>query len=179
VGVRALVNGLLAGRGAGVSPDAAAGDKGEAARVCSLKELDIGDTRLTDAGLDDVARLLEHNTELVSLNLNANPGITYRGWRRLGKALRKNERLHTLTLDFNKIGDEGMAAIAAGLRLNSTLRTLDLEQTGLTEGGGRVLLELLKCNTAILELTAMPGNVISHKLLGEMRNYLALNNTAS
>lgn len=101
------------------------------------------------------------------------------GWKRLGKALKKNTTLHTLTLDFNKIGDDGIAGLVSGLKDNQTLKVLELEEGSISDEGGRKLVELLKCNTTILDITVSPGNAISEKIRGEIVNYLGLNKAAA
>lgn len=95
-------------------------------KYCQLLELDLGDTAIGDEGVEHVSTLLESNTSLKTLNLNGNTKITVAGWKRLGKALKKNTTLHTLTLDFNKIGDDGMAGLVSGLKDNQTLKVLEM-----------------------------------------------------
>lgn len=167
-GVKIIVDGLL--------PDDES--TGAPPSGCKIKELDIGDTTLGDSGVEEIARLLESNTDLKTLNMNGNPAITVQGWKRLGKSLKKNKNLTHLTLDFNKIGDEGLSALVKGLKDNLTLKSLDLEDTGLTEDGGKKIVELLKSNTTILDITVSPGNMISDKTQDEIRNYLSLNKTS-
>lgn len=148
-------------------------------KYCQLLELDLGDTAIGDEGVEHVSTLLESNTSLKTLNLNGNTKITVAGWKRLGKALKKNTTLHTLTLDFNKIGDDGIAGLVSGLKDNQTLKVLELEEGSISDEGGRKLVELLKCNTTILDITVSPGNAISEKIRGEIVNYLGLNKAAA
>lgn len=148
-------------------------------RRIRLEELGLGNMGMTDTGMQDVSKLLEEDSSLTTLNLNGNKNITIAGWRRLAKALKENRTLQTLSLDFNKIGNNGISVLAAGLRDNEMLKHLDLEDVGLTEEGGKSLLNLLKCNTTILDVTASPGNAISQELLEDMRRYLALNNAVA
>ncbi|VDI65896.1 Hypothetical predicted protein [Mytilus galloprovincialis] len=144
-----------------------------------LRELDLGDTEIGDVGMGHVAHLLENDSGLMTLNLNGNSKVSYTGWKRLSKALKRNKTLQSLTLDFNKIGDEGVAALVNSLKVNTNLQTLDLESTGISDEGGRLLIDLVKCNTTILDITVMPGNKISEKTQEEIRNYLGLNKAAS
>ena len=151
----------------------------ELENTCTIKELDLGDTNLSDAGIMEISRMLENNQTLVSLNLNGNTDISVKGWERLGEALKKNTSLKTLSLDFTKLGDEGLEFLVKGLSVNTGLRALELESAGLSEKGGQLLLDLLKSNTSILELTATTGNNISDSTLAEIRKYLKLNNTST
>ena len=146
---------------------------------CSIKEIDLGDTKVSDAGIAEISKFLESNETLVTLNLNGNNEISPRGWERLGQALKTNTTLRTLSLDYTNIGDDGLDRLTKGLKVNTGLRSLELEHTGLTEKGGDVLLELVKSNTSILELSVTSGNSIPDNILGEVRNYLALNRSAN
>jgi len=165
-GVKTLMHGLLEITEKGTS------------KQLSLKELDLGDTQMGDEGVMQVAKLLEKNQGLEILNLNGNKNITDVGWKRLGKAMKKNKTLHTLSLDFNKIGVEGIRELVEGLKNNFTLRTLEMEDAGITKAGGRLLRDLVKCNTSILDITIYPGNSIPEPLREEIRRYLALNNAS-
>ena len=183
-GVKVLVNGILDIQKAfsqreAEEVDGATDDKGKTTHYTVLKELDLGDTDIGDEGMGHIAYLLENVTDLKTLNLNGNINVTYAGWKRLSKAMKKNKTLRTLSLDFNKIGDEAMAALVSGLKINTSLQTLDLESTCLTEIGGIQLIDLVKCNTTILDITILPGNKISEKTQEEIRNYLGLNKEAS
>ncbi|XP_055955206.1 glutamate-rich protein 3 isoform X7 [Patella vulgata] len=153
-------------------------DPARNARFCRLGELDLGDTGLTDDGMEHVARMLEQNVYLETLSLSSNIEIGKRGWLRLSKALEKNRRLQTLTLDFNNIGDDGITLLCRGLKDNRTINAIDLEETGIGERGGRMLLELLKRNTTILDMTLTPGNNIPESILNEIKRYLLLNQAA-
>lgn len=154
-------------------------DDGTSDTGCNITELDLGDTKISDAGIAEISKFLESNKTLKSLNLNGNRQISASGWERLGQALKKNKTLKTLSLDYTDIGDSGIENLAKGLRVNTGLRCLELESAGLTEKGGEILRDLLKSNTSILELTVSPGNNISDGMLEEIRKYLALNNSAA
>ena len=134
-----------------------------------IKELDLGDTNITDSGIAEVSYLLESNSTLHTLNLNGNRKITTAGWARLGQALAKNNSLRNLSLDFCPLGDNGLEALVKGLRSNKCLRSLELESTGLTERGGLILRDFLKENGMIYQVIANPGNSISVGTLEEIR----------
>ena len=141
-----------------------------------IKELDLGDTNITDSGIAEISYLLESSATLTSLNLNGNKKVTTAGWARLGQAIGRNNTLKHLSLDFCPLGDNGIEALAKGLRVNKSLQSLELECTGLTERGGLILRDLLRENTSIHQLSAMPGNSISAGMVEEIRKYLDLNN---
>ena len=153
--------------------------KSNAHQFCKLKELDIGETSIGDEGAEHIARLLEANTSLKTLYMIGNTKITVAGWKKIGKSLRKNMTLENLSLDYNKLGDEGLAALITGLRDNQALKALDLEGTGVTAEGGRMMVELLKRNTTIQDIAVSPGNKIPEDVRQEIRNYLGLNRVAA
>ena len=59
------------------------------------------------------------------------------GAREIAAALRVNSTLHTLNLNSNSVGDDGAREIAAALRVNSTLQTLDLQYNSVGANGAR------------------------------------------
>ena len=62
-----------------------------------------------------------------------------------------NATLTSLNLSSN-LGPEGGDAIAAALRVNTALETLDLSLTGLDAEAGRALAEALEVNTTLWTL---------------------------
>ena len=147
-----------------------------ASRRYLLQELDLTDTGLGDKGAEHVAQLLANNVYVESLGLSHNSHISAQdGWSRIGEALAKNRCLRTLSLDGNRLGDEGVEHLAHGLRTNRALRSLTLEDAGVSVEGGKRLMEMLKRNTTLLELTLLPGNSIPDELAEDIKKYIALN----
>ncbi|XP_046560992.1 glutamate-rich protein 3-like isoform X2 [Haliotis rubra] len=146
-------------------------------RFCQLQELDLSETSVTDDGMVDVALLLESNLDLHTLSLSSCPDITNPGWSKLATALTKNKNLKTLTIQNNKIGDEGVRILVEGLKNNTSLSTLEVANAGIEEAGGRALIDLLKRNTTVKYLTLRPGNDIPQKTQDEINRYLSLNQT--
>ncbi|WAR17144.1 RINI-like protein [Mya arenaria] len=109
---------------------------------CNIKQMDLGDCKIGDAGIAEISRFLESNKTLTSLNLNGNKEISPSGWERLGQAFKKNTTLKNLSLDHTDIGDAGIESLAKGLRVNIGLRSLELEHNALTEKGGQILRDL-------------------------------------
>lgn len=140
-----------------------------------LKNLDLGNTNASDAAVTEFSHLLKKNKTLRSLNLTGNTEITPTGWEMLGNALKDNKTLQTLNLEGTNMGDEGVAHLTKGLRVNAGLKTLVLENCGLTEAGGKWLIELVKNNTSITDLKLQEGNTISDDTRDEIQQFLALN----
>jgi hypothetical protein len=69
--------------------------------------------------------------------------------RALAATLRLNATLTSLNLGWNHLGEGGGRALAETLRLNTTVTSLNLSDDGLGEGGGQALAEALRLNTKI------------------------------
>merc|ERR1719198_71594 len=64
-----------------------------------------------------------------------------------------------IDLDGNEIGDEGVKALAAVLKDNTTLQQLDLSLNDIGDEGGKALAAVLKDNTTLqqLDLSGTPA----------------------
>ena len=60
--------------------------------------------------------------------------------------------MNTLSLDSNKIGDAGAAAIGKGLKANAVLASLSLEFNKIGDAGAAAIGEGLKANGVLKEL---------------------------
>eukprot|EP01065_Artemidia_motanka_P011102 TRINITY_DN15973_c0_g1_i1.p1 TRINITY_DN15973_c0_g1~~TRINITY_DN15973_c0_g1_i1.p1 ORF type:complete len:530 (+),score=205.17 TRINITY_DN15973_c0_g1_i1:55-1590(+) len=90
-------------------------DGWDAILLTFVKEVSLRGNAIDDAQCSILARGLEANTELLSLNLWGN-SITCRGARDLAAALRVNQRLTALNLGDNRLADAGVAALADCLK---------------------------------------------------------------
>ena len=115
--------------------------------------------------------------EVDTLTLSSNQAVSEHGWAAIGEALSRNTTLETLTLDHNLLGDPGVKAIASGLQDNTCVTALDLNGVGITQVGGRTLLELLKRNTTLLEITLVGNTRLDSATLENIGKYIALNKT--
>jgi Ran GTPase-activating protein (RanGAP) involved in mRNA processing and transport len=102
-----------------------------------VQRLDLSDNRCGDQGAEYLAFLVSQSKALRVLRLRGND-IQPRGATALAKALIQNRitsqrtlprSLQELDLACNQIGDGGAAAFSAVLRLNGTLRSLDISST--------------------------------------------------
>lgn len=78
-----------------------------------------------DEGVDAIARALEVDATLVSLDLRNN-NVGPEGAKALARALRRNRTLRRLDLRWNEIGGAGVLAFREALQGNHTLLTLEL-----------------------------------------------------
>jgi hypothetical protein len=137
-----------------------------------------------EAGLIGVA--LKCNTALTALDLSDNSSImhgegSWWGFVMLCEALQKNTTLQKLSLANNSLSGPAPAydkrvfdALAAMLKVNSSLKSLDLDQTGITAGhkleGLQVLCEALVVNSGLQHL--LMGDTVDE--LGEIGGEMLL-----
>ena len=132
-----------------------------------LDQLNLGITKLDDAGAIELGVSLVGNTNLLYLQLDNN-SVGWSGAKSIADGLRGNKALHTLRLPYNSVGaagatalgevlnetaitylnlnwnsieDGGAEALGAGLKGNSTLKTLDLVFNRIGPVGGVALAE--------------------------------------
>jgi len=110
-------------------------------------------------------------------NVWLSPNIGNSSAELISQALVRNNNLTTLILQDNmNLGAKGIEALARGLRVNQTLRYLNIDNTCENAKDLRPLIEILPSNRGL----AMLGLVTSqfdHELLGELKEALWLNRT--
>ena len=137
-----------------------------------LKQIDLGDCDLYNAGASKVAEMLKEVSSLEVVSLSGNKKISLPGWAAIADALSHTTNLHTLSLDFNELGDDGVALIAGGLENNTSLTAVDLDYTRFGEEGAQAILEMLKVNSTLRDITLMPGNNLNNDTLQEIKDTL-------
>ena len=85
-----------------------------------------GAAGLTDLDAAAVAEILTSNTSVTEVYLNFNEEIGDEGAKALAEALKVNATVKKLDLDGCGIGDDGAAALAEALRSNTSLTKLAL-----------------------------------------------------
>ncbi|NXU09742.1 LRC45 protein, partial [Pardalotus punctatus] len=117
---------------------------------------------LGDCGLS--VRLLLHglcsNTTVKSLDLKGN-NLRTMGAEALGKLLRQNKSIRSLTLEWNSLGmwEEGFSFFCHGLRANNCLQRLDLRNNQINHQGAGQLAMALTQNTSLQELDLRWNNI--------------------
>ena len=106
------------------------------AAVESLKSLHLAHNNIDDEGLKALAVCLPNNKNLERLNLWRHGSFSAIGLRRLSDVIPTVLNLRELDFRGNSINDEGLQALAEGLRKNCTLERLDLasNEIGSDEG---------------------------------------------
>ena len=89
----------------------------------TLQELDLSHASITDiVVVNHLSRALQHNISVTHLNLSCNMAITNTGAVALGEMLRVNKSLRELNLRGTSVGEEGATALMEGLQHNQVLK---------------------------------------------------------
>ncbi|PAA76102.1 hypothetical protein BOX15_Mlig011659g1, partial [Macrostomum lignano] len=99
----------------------------------TIDTIDLGNTGMTDQGLQQVAGLLAENPPLAGLELTGSRGLSESAWANLGKSLRGNTKLESMMLDYCDLTDSSLAALLEGLGSNLSLISIDLEGNRLSD----------------------------------------------
>ena len=129
-------------------------------QTANLRTLDLDQTELGDAGVAELFNMLsQHVPEkplaLRHLYLNA-VGIGHKGATAIATYLASPHcTLDALYATNNPLGNDGVSALAAGLKKNKSLTRLTLASTGLGDDGAIVLCKALENHPtmAVLELS--------------------------
>ena len=158
------------------SEDREVSEKRQQTSGLCMKQLDIGDCRLTSESADHIARLIEASTNISSLSLTGNADIDKEGWKKIALSLQKNNTLTTLSLDYCNLGSAGMISIARALKNNTSLKSIDLEGNKIGEAGAKSLLSTLGGKNGLEDITIMPGNTINETTITAIRESIASRN---
>ncbi|XP_006145676.1 leucine-rich repeat-containing protein 45 isoform X2 [Tupaia chinensis] len=118
-----------------------------------LTELVLSDCMLSEDGAALLLHGLCANSVLRLLDLKGN-NLRAVGAEALGKLLRQNRAIQSLTLEWNSLGtwEEAFATFCGGLAANSTLQQLDLRNNQISHKGAEALALALKGNAALQQL---------------------------
>ncbi|KFP42030.1 Protein NLRC3, partial [Chlamydotis macqueenii] len=140
----------------------------------TLRKLDLAANLLYDEGGKAIALAMKENRALTSLHLQWN-FIQAKAATALAQALQSNDAaLLCLSLQENAIGDEGMAALSAALKVNTTLADLHLQVASIGAAGAQALAEALMVNKS-LQILDLRGNSIGVTGAKAMANALRVN----
>jgi len=142
----------------------------------TLKELTLSGS---DDAIQALARGLRHNKGLITLHLY---GSGNEGAKAIGDALRNNNTLQQLYLNFDKIedekaiGDEGARAIAQSLEINNSLKRLNLSRNRIGNEGVKAIARALEANKRLTVLN-LGDNRLGAKGAKSLADALKINNT--
>ncbi|XP_066237683.1 leucine-rich repeat-containing protein 45 isoform X3 [Saccopteryx leptura] len=118
-----------------------------------LTELILSDCMLSEEGVTLLLQGLCTNTVLRFLDLKGN-NLQATGAKTLGKLLRQNKSIQSLTLEWNNLGtwEDAFATFCRALVGNDALRQLDLRNNQISHQGTEELALALKSNTGLQQL---------------------------
>ncbi|KAF7471406.1 leucine-rich repeat-containing protein 45 [Marmota monax] len=134
-----------------------------------LTELVLSDCMLSEEGTTLLLQGLCANTVIRFLDLKGN-NLRAAGAEALGKLLRQNQSIQSLTLEWNNLGtwEDAFATFCGGLAANSTLQQLDLRNNQISHKGAEELALALKGNATLQQLEqAMEHNQDRHTAFQE------------
>ncbi|KAM9210406.1 leucine-rich repeat-containing protein 45 [Dugong dugon] len=123
-------------------------------------ELVLSDCMLSEEGARLLLQGLCSNTVVRLLDLKGN-NLCGTGAEVLGKLLRQNKSIQSLTLEWNNLGswEEAFATFCTGLGANTTLRQLDLRNNQVNHKGAEELALALKRNSNLQQLDLRWNNM--------------------
>ncbi|XP_066237682.1 leucine-rich repeat-containing protein 45 isoform X2 [Saccopteryx leptura] len=125
-----------------------------------LTELILSDCMLSEEGVTLLLQGLCTNTVLRFLDLKGN-NLQATGAKTLGKLLRQNKSIQSLTLEWNNLGtwEDAFATFCRALVGNDALRQLDLRNNQISHQGTEELALALKSNTGLQQLDLRWNNI--------------------
>ncbi len=111
------------------------------------------------------------SANIEKLELNGNQ-IGTLGCKALAAAIRENITLKTLNIADATLGPEGCKEIVEAIADNSIMEELNIEGNDIGEQGGDAILELVKDNSVIQRIKFERGNYVSEKTTKEIREIL-------
>ncbi|XP_020043422.1 leucine-rich repeat-containing protein 45 isoform X3 [Castor canadensis] len=125
-----------------------------------LTELVLSDCMLSEEGATLLFQGLCANTVVQLLDLKGN-NLRAAGAEALGKLLRQNQSIQSITLEWNNLGtwEDAFATFCGGLAANCTLRQLDLRNNQISHKGAEELALALKGNATLQQLDLRWNNI--------------------
>uniref|UniRef100_A0A8C0VK42 Leucine rich repeat containing 45 n=1 Tax=Cyanistes caeruleus TaxID=156563 RepID=A0A8C0VK42_CYACU len=126
----------------------------------TIKALDLKGNNLRTMGAEALGKLLRQNKSIRSLTLEWNSlGMWEEGFSFFCQGLRANNFLQHLDLRNNQINHQGAGELAMALTQNTSLQELDLRWNNIGLLGGRALLNCLQSNKTLKKLELAGNNV--------------------
>lgn len=107
------------------------------------------------SGVIAIAKLLETNEIITSLNLKGND-VRNEGAISLAEMLTKNNTLTSLNLTYTRIGGEGMKAIVISMSKNTTLTELHIGHNFSSNEANNEIAKMIKDNSSLIALSVFP-----------------------
>ncbi len=138
--------------------------------------MDIGDCNLTDLCIPYVRETIHRSNQengLVELTMSANQNMTPAGWAKIFIAVAASDSMKKFDADFNRLDDNCGYLIVAILSANQSIRSLDLECTGLTNKTAQMIFYVLRHYELILENLNLVNNPIDQQLVDSIEAFVS------
>ena len=142
----------------------------ESAGTLGLRELNLCNVLMGDAGAEAVARLISASTNVATLDLSSNTTVSLSSWRAIAAALKMNRTITKLALNRTNITDDVVAVIMDAVKYNVKLTSIELAGNRIGEKGGTAILEMLNTNSNVSRVELWPGNHISAQLVRQIQD---------
>ncbi|XP_071855597.1 uncharacterized protein [Apostichopus japonicus] len=137
----------------------------------ALTHLDLGNTQISNKGINELAEFLKLPSRLENLNLSDNAASKL-GWLALAAGVRENTSLKTLSVEYMKLGDEGCREICEAVADSKTVTEINLEGNDIGETGGEAILKMLQDNERIQTVNFERDNSIPSHIGQEIKDLL-------
>lgn len=125
-----------------------------------------------DQGVGAIIRKIhDNNPDLTEVNLD-DMNLSRADGMALFNALAKNEYVTWISLQRNKISDDGVAELCSALEINSTLVYIDLSENDITSNAALSLISVLKNSNQHLQYLDLKHNRIRSGLLTQVQRVL-------
>ena len=128
----------------------------------TLIEFDFSGRRSAPSTIKALAKALEHNTTLRSLELCDTE--IQSDLKDIAEALKVNQSLKSLSLAKNRFKSKDIKNLAEALKVNETLISLDLSENQIDEDSILAFIETLEKNTTLIELYGIEDNRVQFYL---------------
>ena len=142
----------------------------ESTGTLGLRELNLCNVLMGDAGAEAVARLISASTNIATLDLSSNTTVSLSSWRAIATALKANRTITKLALNRANITDEVVSILTDAVKFNVKLTSIELAGNRIGEKGGASILEMLKANSKISRVELWPGNHMSGQLVRQIQD---------
>ncbi|KAK6625175.1 hypothetical protein RUM43_005466 [Polyplax serrata] len=137
----------------------------------SIVSLDLSHCGLTEAGAESIAGLIKYQ------KLNRYSEAWKQTLRYRDPDVEAMPGLRRITVNSNtNLGDNGVNILAEEIKDDLWLRALDVQDCGLTDVGGRLLVDLLESNSNLVIVDGRGNPFMNDDILLEIMNQLAQNN---
>ena len=127
-----------------------------------LKFLYLDNNEINDGGIEALVPALKGSSNLQTLYMNDNLSITPRGWQTFASILEApNSNLTILSVHRNNIDDQTATVFANALVNNSTLGSIYILDSSITDEGWKAISKLL-CDTSSVNSTFLSNHTLRH-----------------